>query len=162
MKQETGLGRFVSFDNYLPEEIIKEILLRLDIKSLRRIECVCKSWQTLIRQPSFINNHLKRQPPSVLLIGNLSAKPSYDSLINDFDFLASCRSDSLDHGVQRYDFPPWLIVESSDNGVLLLSDVRKTFYDCLWNPATGELKTLPSPSTCLQHCTIIIDLLGLG
>ncbi|XP_054778160.1 putative F-box protein At5g62060 [Prosopis cineraria] len=43
---------------YLPEEIIRNILRRLPVKSLIRFQCVCKHWKNLIKSPSFIADHL--------------------------------------------------------------------------------------------------------
>ncbi|GAU35092.1 hypothetical protein TSUD_70150 [Trifolium subterraneum] len=43
----------------LPDELILEILLRLPVRSLLGLKCVCKSWKTLISDPRFANNHLR-------------------------------------------------------------------------------------------------------
>ncbi|KAH0982065.1 hypothetical protein GBA52_009242 [Prunus armeniaca] len=43
-----------------PQEILFEIFTRLSVKSLLRSRCVCKSWKSLIRNPDFMNAHLKR------------------------------------------------------------------------------------------------------
>ncbi|GLT32202.1 hypothetical protein SLA2020_068860 [Shorea laevis] len=42
----------------LPGDIIQEILYRLPVKSLMRFQCVCKSWQVLIKNPDFVSKHL--------------------------------------------------------------------------------------------------------
>jgi len=44
----------------LSNDLIEEILSFLDVKSLTRFKCVCKSWKTLIFDPTFIKLHLKR------------------------------------------------------------------------------------------------------
>ncbi|OMO76915.1 hypothetical protein CCACVL1_15374 [Corchorus capsularis] len=43
---------------YFPEEIILQILHKLPVKSLGRCLCVCKTWLSLIKTPSFISAHL--------------------------------------------------------------------------------------------------------
>jgi F-box interacting protein len=43
---------------YFPVEIISEILLRLEVKSLVRFTCVCKSWCSIISSYSFAFAHL--------------------------------------------------------------------------------------------------------
>ncbi|KAL3520977.1 hypothetical protein ACH5RR_019126 [Cinchona calisaya] len=44
--------------HHLPEDVLIEILLRLPVKSLVRLERVCKSWRALIKSPRFIAIHL--------------------------------------------------------------------------------------------------------
>jgi len=41
----------------LPDKLITEILSRLPVKSLIQMKSVCKSWKTLISNPSFIKIH---------------------------------------------------------------------------------------------------------
>ncbi|GLT31710.1 hypothetical protein SLA2020_064280 [Shorea laevis] len=42
----------------LAGDIIQEILYRLPVKSLKRFQCVRKSWQVLIKNPDFVSKHL--------------------------------------------------------------------------------------------------------
>lgn len=44
--------------DYIPEEILQEILLKLPVKSLIRCTAVCKSWRSLIKSSTFVKNHL--------------------------------------------------------------------------------------------------------
>ncbi|PRQ31098.1 putative F-box domain-containing protein [Rosa chinensis] len=53
LKSEEGL-------DYFPQEIISNILIRLPIKSLIKCTSVCKSWKSLIQNPSFIDAHLSQ------------------------------------------------------------------------------------------------------
>ncbi|XP_054791005.1 putative F-box protein At3g16210 [Prosopis cineraria] len=43
---------------FLPEDVIRNILKRLSVKSLIRFQCVCRDWKNLINAPSFIADHL--------------------------------------------------------------------------------------------------------
>ncbi|XP_028799967.1 F-box/kelch-repeat protein At3g23880-like [Neltuma alba] len=43
---------------FLHEEIIRNILKRLPVKSLIRFQCVCKQWKNLIKTRSFVADHL--------------------------------------------------------------------------------------------------------
>ncbi|XP_028755879.1 putative F-box protein At3g16210 [Neltuma alba] len=55
---------------FLPEEIIRNILKRLPVKSLMRFQCVCKHWKNLFKCPSFIADHFhhsSHQNPLLLL-----------------------------------------------------------------------------------------------
>lgn len=135
-KRGTSSERFLSFDS-LPNDIIQDVLLRLDVKSLRICECVCKSWKTLIRQPSFINNHLKRQSSSVIIY---STPSSYRRLSESFDEIEI-------YDRERFPTAASLVLEGGDKGVLCLSQQKENkIY--LWNPATNEFKTLPLPPPC--------------
>ncbi|PON47082.1 F-box domain containing protein, partial [Parasponia andersonii] len=49
-------------------DMIKEILLRLPIKSLLRFRGLCKQWRDLIQHPDFIKVHMSRATP--LLVSN--------------------------------------------------------------------------------------------
>ncbi|XLT07724.1 hypothetical protein HN51_053517 [Arachis hypogaea] len=44
----------------LPDELIREILLRLPARSLLRLQSVCSSWRTLISSSQFANDHVRR------------------------------------------------------------------------------------------------------
>src|SRR4051812_15081950 len=41
----------------LPFEIVVEILSRLPVKFLLQLQCVCKSWKSLISNPKFAKKH---------------------------------------------------------------------------------------------------------
>ncbi|EYU18259.1 hypothetical protein MIMGU_mgv1a025200mg, partial [Erythranthe guttata] len=57
-----------STSSNIPEEIIEIILLKLpSIKSLVRFKAVSKSWNTIISDPLFIQNHLHSSNNSHLL-----------------------------------------------------------------------------------------------
>lgn len=45
--------------NFLPFDIICDILVRLPVKSLVLFKCVCKSWHSLIESSNFIKSHHK-------------------------------------------------------------------------------------------------------
>ncbi|KAK4270465.1 hypothetical protein QN277_023500 [Acacia crassicarpa] len=47
-------------DNYLPSEIVLEILHRLPVKSLVKFTSVCRAWNSLITDRTFISDHLSR------------------------------------------------------------------------------------------------------
>jgi hypothetical protein len=45
---------------FIPDELITEVLLFLPVKSLMPLKCLNKSWKTLISDRTFIKLHLKR------------------------------------------------------------------------------------------------------
>ncbi|XP_050378853.1 F-box/kelch-repeat protein At3g06240-like isoform X3 [Argentina anserina] len=44
--------------DYLPDECLTEVLVRVPVKSLMRFRCVAKTWHSLISSPAFIATHL--------------------------------------------------------------------------------------------------------
>ncbi|KAF8697166.1 hypothetical protein HU200_036164 [Digitaria exilis] len=44
----------------MSEDIVLEILLRLPVEDLLRLQTVCKAWSSIITQPRFIHMHLQR------------------------------------------------------------------------------------------------------
>jgi F-box interacting protein len=46
----------------LSEELIGEIFLKLPVKYIFQLKCVCKSWKTLISDPQFAKTHLRLKP----------------------------------------------------------------------------------------------------
>ena len=63
---------------YLPEEVISEILCRLPVKSIMQCSCVCKLWYSLIRNPNFITTHLKTT------LSSSNPNTNHYLLFNDF------------------------------------------------------------------------------
>ncbi|KAK9090886.1 hypothetical protein Sjap_024063 [Stephania japonica] len=45
---------------YVPEELIREILSHAQVKSLVQFKCVSKAWRNIVSDPTFINLHLNR------------------------------------------------------------------------------------------------------
>ncbi|KAK9707432.1 hypothetical protein RND81_07G197500 [Saponaria officinalis] len=46
---------------FLPKDIVFEILLRLPVRHLLRVRCVCKSWCAIIDDPNFMMRHHRTQ-----------------------------------------------------------------------------------------------------
>ncbi|KAK4576647.1 hypothetical protein RGQ29_027267 [Quercus rubra] len=51
----------------LPPEILLDIIIRLPIKSIITCTSVCKTWKSLIQNPSFISDHLRHSTTKYLL-----------------------------------------------------------------------------------------------
>ncbi|KAK8961704.1 putative F-box protein [Platanthera guangdongensis] len=56
-----------SFDLHLPEDLTREILLRLPAKSVAMFRCVSTVWLSISTDPSFILSHARRAPKFLLV-----------------------------------------------------------------------------------------------
>ncbi|PON95768.1 F-box domain containing protein [Trema orientale] len=146
-EEEEERGHHVTYSiNIIPCDIIEDVLSRLDAESLMQCKRVSKSWLSLIRHPSFINLHLKRQQPCMALFRHsgdeyrcvLSREVifSFHSLEN-FDELSTHRFPTTFKKASRS-----LILMGSHNGVICLSGQVHIY---LFNPAIKVLRTLPPP-----------------
>ncbi|CAJ1931296.1 unnamed protein product [Sphenostylis stenocarpa] len=54
----------------LHDDLQMEILSSLSVKTLLRLRCVCRTWNSLIFHPSFVNSHLQRSSknPEILIM----------------------------------------------------------------------------------------------
>uniref|UniRef100_A0A2P2JWR4 F-box domain-containing protein n=1 Tax=Rhizophora mucronata TaxID=61149 RepID=A0A2P2JWR4_RHIMU len=152
--------------NYLPEEVVIEILSRAPVKSLLCCRCVCKSWNCIIASPKFISAHLKQ---STILSG-------------DDSFLALRYLSSVGKGLWLYrnneqfdlhlqlELPfkcrTWkLAFVGSCNGVicLLLDHKHYIGYPILWNPSIRRYHRPPRPTIpCPMSNNFYGCVLGFG
>ncbi|KAI9075527.1 hypothetical protein K1719_036686 [Acacia pycnantha] len=125
---------------YLPEEIIRNILNRLPVKSLIRFQCVCKRWKNLIQDPPFIAGHLEQ-----------STHRNDALLFEIFSNQFSLRL--LDCGLQVREVQKTPLIDSlggatvlgSCNGLLLVEIDQ--FRLALWNPAIKAVRRVPRNRT---------------
>ena len=134
----------------LPQELIREILLRLPVKSLLRFKCVCKSFLSLISDPQFVISHYA-----------LAASPTHRLILRSHDFYAqSIATESVfktcSRDVVYFPLPlpsiPCLRLDDfgirpkilgSCRGLVLLYYVDSANL-ILWNPSLGRHKRLPN------------------
>ncbi|WVZ13260.1 hypothetical protein V8G54_017790 [Vigna mungo] len=118
----------------LPEDMIMEILLKLNVKSLVRCKSVCKSWLFLISDSHFKKLHF-----------DLSAATEKFMFVSKrklltIDFNASLHHDSscVHFKVPRKIFHPhYFKFGGSCRGFLVLESWKHKY---LWNPCTGFYK----------------------
>jgi len=130
----------------IPDELIAEILILLNVKTIVLFKCVSKSWNTLISDPIFIKNHLKKssQIPRLMLTPLTSKYPI--SSVESFPVSRLLENSSyIVSGDNCHGSEDTCQVVGSCNGLLCLlfhSRYKKSFYVykkywfCLWNPAT--------------------------
>ncbi|KAL7250453.1 hypothetical protein ACSBR1_012462 [Camellia fascicularis] len=141
-----------SMSDYIPNELIIEILVRLPVQSLLRFTSVCKSWHSLITNPSFIIKHLnqtitdrKRNSDKLLL----RLCPDYDEKEH---YLLCSDDEKFGDDYSEFEFPFKSLIGcfrivGSCNGLLCLCDdyVGDTHHIVLWNPSIRKSVTLPMP-----------------
>ncbi|KAK4271138.1 hypothetical protein QN277_019875 [Acacia crassicarpa] len=144
-------------DPFFPQEIIRNILTRLPVKSLIRFHCVCRHWRDLFKDPSFIADHLhhsNRQNPYILFQRDHS-----------FDNHSDLHSLGSDMQVWRFQNPPLIEhlnhgkIVGSSNGLLCVYSPHSLL---LWNPAIKEVNLVPKTDLCLDLYSIGCHPIGFG
>lgn len=130
---------------YIPHELVNQILLRLSVKDLLRFKCVCKSWWSHISSPYFITDHVefnKKNPNYILAKFKDRISADYNISILNHETL-----EVLD---THHDFPHIPNIEAGDteivgscNGVVCLRYYSSINMIILWNPATRDTKLVP-------------------
>ena len=141
----------VSYDS-LPDEIVTQILIRLPTKSIITCTSVCKTWKSLIQNPTFISTHLHH---SINNNNHYLFFRFYDveedikekyPLYNDNDFIQHTRFD-FPLEPQNKDDPIFRVVGTC-NGLVCLSDDLYIYTNefFLWNPCVRKFVKLPYPN----------------
>ncbi|KAK1611997.1 hypothetical protein QYE76_035670 [Lolium multiflorum] len=52
----------------LPPDMVEEILMRVPARSLYRLREVCRSWRSVVSEPSFVKAHAALHPPFILTL----------------------------------------------------------------------------------------------
>ncbi|KAK8549134.1 hypothetical protein V6N11_017829 [Hibiscus sabdariffa] len=134
--------------DYTPVEVILKVLKRLPVKSLVRFRSVCKSWNTLICNQSFIAAHLQATPnnTSFLLLACLKKYRVNYSL--HYDKAGFGKFKHLQFPKFDYNAADSAVVGSC-NGLIcvqLFYHGEFDFYFVLWNPAILKYTYLPELS----------------
>ncbi|XP_004296138.1 PREDICTED: F-box/kelch-repeat protein At3g06240-like [Fragaria vesca subsp. vesca] len=145
----------------VPEDVVVMILMRLPVKSLIRFTCVSKQWRSIIiSDPKFAKHQfeLASQQRTLcrrFLISSYRTLETPNPFDDDIPRLPS-RFQSLGDSfnaasVKNLTFPSEENLQramASCNGLVLLG---RSYYSCyeelsIWNPSTGFLRKIPSPS----------------
>ncbi|WOH11060.1 hypothetical protein DCAR_0830539 [Daucus carota subsp. sativus] len=148
----------------LPQEIIiEEILKRLPVESLVKLQVVCKLWNSLLHDPCFTRSHFQQ---------SISQKPENDYLIINDHKYGGGRCPNVLSILSRNNFSetcidkvPYSASESSNNDINLIgsinglvclncfSNYRRRFM--IWNPMIHRSKKILLPKyygRALQNC----------
>ncbi|XP_058725765.1 F-box/kelch-repeat protein At3g23880-like [Vicia villosa] len=142
----------------LPDDLFIEILLRLPVRSLLQLKCVCKSWKTLISDSQFAKRHLQ-----MLTVDPSITNPQFffgrgDGKILSLPVKPLLESPSEPTKAVEFSMEPRFGVLGSCNGLVCLLDIDEG-YVILWNPST-RFKSNKSPSLNLLFDKW--DVLGYG
>ncbi|XP_004507059.1 putative F-box protein At3g16210 [Cicer arietinum] len=142
------------FGYHIHNDLALSILLKLPLKSLKRFNCVCKSWSQLFENPNFMSmywsnfitsNHSSYQDVLFLLIPKTNE--------NKHPGLYSLSGERYENKV-KLDWPPPF--QEDDRGMGMMGTVINgivCLYQCrmpnvvLWNPTTEEFKVIPPSPT---------------
>ncbi|XP_059428697.1 putative F-box protein At3g17480 [Corylus avellana] len=125
--------------SYLPEDLLRDILLRLPVKHLVRLRLVCKSWSTLLKSRDFTTTRLNRSANhgGHLLVYRKRCTSHSLSLISVKALNVAVKIETP----EKIGSPGKGMVVGSCNGLVCLYNGGRNIT--LWNPATGEDKILP-------------------
>ncbi|XP_049405410.1 F-box/kelch-repeat protein At3g23880-like [Solanum stenotomum] len=130
------------------EELLREILLSLPVKSLLRFKCVCKNWGSLINNPSFTVDHLnlskKKKPPQHLI---------YDYGATDDAPTVTLVSDKGidEQNFQRFGDNITNMLGSIDGVFFIERQIDNAILCTLWNPANREVRHLPATTISFEY-----------
>ncbi|KAK4256379.1 hypothetical protein QN277_009254 [Acacia crassicarpa] len=124
---------------YLPEEITRNILKRLPVKSLIRFQCVCKHWKNLIKSRSFVADHLYH-----------STHQNLSLLLEEYNLRLCLLDCELQHRIVQRALPIKSFhgarIVGSCNGLLCVEvdrDAKCPPSLLLWNPANRAYRYVP-------------------
>lgn len=149
--------------DYLPTEVLLEILVRLPAKSLVRFSCVSKSWYFLIFSPDFnfmytqFTSTINKDKPAQIMIRNYSRTYGKEMFTMHNDDMSFGEFQILDCPFKST-YGYLLDVIGSCNGLVCLTDRNVPMYRgwyatespiptpkpiFLWNPSLGISMNLP-------------------
>ncbi|KAJ9174392.1 hypothetical protein P3X46_013039 [Hevea brasiliensis] len=158
--------------DHLPQELLAENLSRLPVKSLLKCRCVSKTWSSLITDPSFIAQHLKKTAArnSGLLFFRYSTREFVWPFKENVRYLLYPDESFPANPVEELDCPFKGIkrlanIVGSCNGVFCLSyDVYGKYTEraSLWNPSVRKIVNIPCPIFTFTSYGPYIPSLGFG
>ncbi|KAK6784819.1 hypothetical protein RDI58_018274 [Solanum bulbocastanum] len=146
--------------DYLPKDVLVEILSKLPLKTLVQCTTICKSWYYIIINPNFISLHHNtyintagRRPLLFVRHFNMFDRVERYALHFDDEELGdSSDADSFEEYLElkcpERSRSEYLRIVGCCNGLICLSDDYDKFTDTvvLWNPIIRKHVSLPNPN----------------
>ncbi|CAI9096181.1 OLC1v1032266C1 [Oldenlandia corymbosa var. corymbosa] len=135
-----------AMSDFIPRELLADVLVRLPVISLFRCRRVSKSWRDLIDSPCFTQLYLKRSPPNSKVIVALQRGGAFYAFdwVHEWDGGSHYRASNpkkLENHLSDFLVGQVQIVGSS-NGILCLWNITKDGH-VLWNPWINKFSILP-------------------
>ncbi|KAK9948215.1 hypothetical protein M0R45_003801 [Rubus argutus] len=156
-----------------PPDLLSNILCRLRVQSLKRLQCVCKSWYAIISNPSFVTQHLdyhskqKKNTHSCFLLSHYvdiryshelpidQRKDTYFSLVNldettdeivSLEWLKFSNYSDQENRFSNYWYEG-ICIFGPRNGIYCLLELSDNHGDviALMNVSSREFKVVPKP-----------------
>ncbi|KAJ6293079.1 hypothetical protein OIU78_025120 [Salix suchowensis] len=130
--------------DFLPEDLIQEILFKLPIKSLVRCTSLSRTWNSLIKSPAFISKHRQRTISStyhqslfLLRLCSKEREEQYSLRLDNQDF-----NEHMQLHFPFESFESYFHVIGSCNGLICLAKVirRFTVSFIFWNPLIQKIR----------------------
>ncbi|XP_039040427.1 F-box protein CPR1-like [Hibiscus syriacus] len=152
--------------DYLPTEVIIDIFKRLPVKSVVKCRSVCKSWNSIICDPSFISTHFQaslsipfNNTPFLLIRCLKNGKENYSLHYDNYGF----------DEFKQLQCPAFECVSHSMylgccNGLICLgSDSHGDMDFVFWNPSIRKYVSLPQPTIgCINYVSPLNSAFGFG
>ncbi|KAL7086865.1 hypothetical protein ACP275_13G028900 [Erythranthe tilingii] len=148
--------------NYVPTDLLIEILQKLPIKSLIRFAAVSKSWRSIITSAAFIASHLSKVKNHTHTLIHTQGKNSLVKFTADGPFAVDSPS-KLEFPYEKPRSMFIRIVGSCDGLVCLSNNFRGIFVQTtviMWNPSVRNHIVLPRPTINPKDARITV--LGFG
>nr|XP_043634174.1 F-box/kelch-repeat protein At3g06240-like isoform X2 [Erigeron canadensis] len=134
-------------NNNIPDDIIEQIIIRLDVKDIIRCKSVCKWWKSFISGPRFVKSQLDHSYKEDAKTNGSGHRRIVMTRLSYIDSLfRNCLHEVDDY---TFDFQVCHLAGSSNGLVCICPDSRRVFVT---NPSTREVRKLTDPpgTSCLS------------
>ncbi|KAG8650182.1 hypothetical protein MANES_07G010100v8 [Manihot esculenta] len=138
------------------------------VKLLLKCRCVCKAWDSLITDPSFIDKHLKKtaaRKSELLLFRYYIDVEAFKGNEHYFLYKTFPENPVEELHCPLKGFARFINIVGSCNGVICLSDdFNGTYTDraALWNPSVRKIVSIPCPNVSFKSHGPFFHSLGFG
>ncbi|XP_050222082.1 F-box/kelch-repeat protein At3g06240-like [Mercurialis annua] len=130
---------------YLPEEVVVQILSRLPAKSVLKFSCVCKLWNRIVKSPDFISTFSSNKHDSyVFLLHSDSSDYQYSMHLENKDSHQYPSLHPLSNPASRNLHRYFKVIGSSNGLICLYFNLGKGLPKfIIWNPSIRKSVHVP-------------------